>query len=183
MPSKPKRRSESAIPATHAQALDAGTSDIGALGEALVAQWLCDRGWLVLQQRWHCRWGELDLVAGQPSPQHPTQPIALAFVEVKTRSRGNWDCDGALAITARKRSKLWKTAQLFLIDHPDWAELPCQFDVALVCCRQMSTRGATLTQSNSQSNTTMPDSIQARAAMAGYYLTLQDYIPAAFMLD
>lgn len=178
MPSKPKRLSENAIPATHAQALDAGTSDVGALGEALVAQWLCDRGWLVLQQRWRCRWGELDLVAGQPSPQHPTQPIALAFVEVKTRSRGNWDHDGALALTVRKRAKLWKTAQLFLADHPTWAELPCQFDVALVCCRQITSGKVSPSQSKS-----VPLALTETAAIAGYYLTLQDYIPAAFTLD
>lgn len=146
---------------------------IGALGEALVAQWLGDRGWLILQQRWHCRWGELDLVVGQPSLQAPTQPIALAFVEVKTRSRGNWDSDGALAITARKRSKLWKTAQLFLADHPDWAELPCQFDVALVCYQQLPRKNAA------------PDAhaMQKTAAIADYHLTLQAYIPAAFTLD
>ncbi|XHX77843.1 MAG: YraN family protein [Stenomitos frigidus ULC029] len=156
-------------PKRHAKAK---TPDIGALGEALVAQWLCDRGWLLLQKRWHCRWGELDLVVGQPSAQRPTQPIALAFVEVKTRSRGNWDSDGVLAITARKQAKLWKTAQLFLADHPDWAELPCQFDVALVCCR------------HKPRPMTLPGDVnQERTAIAGYNLTLQDYIPAAFTLD
>ena len=178
MPQKPKRRSESVVSnASHSPALN-HTSDAGALGEALVAQWLRDRGWLILQQRWHCRWGELDLVVGQPSPQHPTQPIALAFVEVKTRSRGNWDCDGALAMTARKRSKLWKTAQLFLSKHPDWAELPCQFDVALVCCGQ-SASGKTLSP---QSDSEFLDPLQV-ASIAGYRLTIQDYIPAAFTLD
>ncbi len=171
MPQTPKHSSKS-------KATNPEASNAGALGEALVAEWLCDRGWLVLQQRWHCRWGELDLVIGQPSPQNPTQPIALAFVEVKTRSRGNWDYDGALAITARKRSKLWKTAQLFLADHPAWAELPCQFDVALVCCRQTPKKAALL-----QNEATPLDAVQAKAAIAGYHLTLQDYIPAAFTLD
>jgi putative endonuclease len=185
MPQKPKRHSTSVVPkVSRSKAIDSNTSDAGALGEALVAQWLRDRGWLVLQQRWRCRWGELDLVAGQPSPQHPTQPIALSFVEVKTRSRGNWDCDGALAITARKRAKLWKTAQLFLAAHPAWADLPCQFDVALVCCRpiaigkQNPTGKALPDQRNSNSlELAQPD------AIAGYRLTLQDYIPAAFTLD
>lgn len=152
-------------------------SNVGTLGEALVAQWLRDRGWLILQQRWHCRWGELDLVAGRPSPQEPTQPIALAFVEVKTRSRGNWDCDGALAITARKRAKLWKTAQLFLAAHPAWAELPCQFDVALVCHRH-SLKEASLLQRPSTSSGSSGEGMEA-----GYRLILQDYIPAAFTLD
>ena len=179
MPPKPKRRSASAVPkASHLQASDPNTADPGALGEALVSQWWRDRGWLILEQRWHCRWGELDLVVAQPSPHHPTQPIALSFVEVKTRSRGNWDCDGALAITARKRAKLWKTAQLFLAAHPDWAELPCQFDVALVCCRSIASAKTRPSHSDSSSR----DPVQT-AAIAGYYLTLQDYISAAFTLD
>ncbi|HEY9882183.1 MAG TPA: YraN family protein [Thermosynechococcaceae cyanobacterium] len=171
MPQKPKLQTSLKRHTSKAEALDIGT-----LGEALVAQWLCDRGWLLLQKRWHCRWGELDLVVGQPSAQLPTQPIALAFVEVKTRSQGNWDSDGALAITARKRSKLWKTAQLFLADHPDWAELPCQFDVALVCCRYKP-------QLTAQPTVLSDDVSQERRAIASYSLTLQDYIPAAFTLD
>ncbi|PSB26589.1 YraN family protein [Stenomitos frigidus] len=179
MPQKPQRRSERTPPkAAPSKALASDTSNAGALGEALVAQWLRDRGWLVLHQRWHCRWGELDLVVGQPSPQQPTQPIALAFVEVKTRSRGNWDCDGALAITTRKRAKLWKTAQLFLAKHPAWADLPCQFDVALVCCRPIAPRKALPPQGEA----TPLDPVQT-AAIVGYRLSLQDYIPAAFTLD
>ncbi|XGV99552.1 MAG: YraN family protein [Leptolyngbya sp. BL-A-14] len=180
MPQKPKCPPEGGIlKASHSKTLTPGTTDVGALGEALVAQWLRDRGWLVLQQRWHCRWGELDLVVGQPSPQQPTQPCTLAFVEVKTRSRGNWDCDGALAITARKRSKLWKTAQLFLATHPEWAELPCQFDVALVCCKPLTPGNA----SPSRRDLMRLDPTQATAEIADYQLVLQDYIPAAFTLD
>ena len=163
MPSQPNRRSKLTLPPS---------ADPGALGETFVAQWLRDRGWLVLARRWHCRWGELDLVIGQASAQVPAEPIAIAFVEVKTRSRGNWDNDGALAITAQKRAKLWKTAQLFLAAHPIWAELPCQFDVALVCCRAIAPGKATLPQA---------DRIQT--ITAGYCLTLQRYIPAAFTLD
>jgi putative endonuclease len=179
MPQKPKRHSASVVPkVSRSKAIDSNTSNAGALGEALVAQWLRDRGWLVLQQRWHCRWGELDLVAGQPSPQHPTQPITLSFVEVKTRSRGNWDCDGALAITARKRAKLWKTAQVFLAAHPTWADLPCQFDVALVYCRPIAPERALPDQRDSTSL-----DLAQTAAISGYRLTLQDYIPAAFTLD
>lgn len=185
MPQKPKCRSERAVlKAAHTKSRTPDTADAGALGEALVADWLRDRGWLVLQQRWHCRWGELDLVVGQPSPQQPTQPITLAFVEVKTRSRGNWDGDGALAITARKRSKLWKTAQLFLATHPEWAELPCQFDVALVYCERLNPSSASPSRHDLMPHDLMQrDLTQATAETAGHRLILQDYIPAAFTLD
>lgn len=180
MPPKPKRRSNDTVPkAPPRKALNPDSDDVGALGEALVAQWLSDRGWLVLQQRWHCRWGELDLVVGQPSQQQPTQPMTLSFVEVKTRSRGNWDSNGALAITAGKQRKLWKTAQLFLATHPEWAELPCQFDVALVCCKAITPSRVL----PSQQDLMELGSPQATIETAGYRLILQDYIAAAFTLD
>lgn len=89
------------------------TQDIGILAEAIVAQWLIGQGWQILQRRWHCRWGELDLIAQiESSRLQPTQ-AALAFVEVKARSSGNWDNGGLLAITPQKQAKLWQAAQFF----------------------------------------------------------------------
>lgn len=116
------------------ESLPASTHNtIGHQGELFVAQWLQAQGWVVLQTRWQCRWGELDLIVGQPSAT-PNQFTAIAFVEVKTRRANNWDLHGKLAITPQKQAKLWQAAQLFLAEHPEWAELPCQFDVALVRC-------------------------------------------------
>lgn len=105
-------------------------------GEHLVQNWLLQQGWDILYQRWHCRWGELDIVAqGYNAQGGKLSSSMLAFVEVKTRSHGNWDLDGLLSITPAKQRKLWTTARLFLTRHPSLAHLPCRLDVALVSCQ------------------------------------------------
>jgi putative endonuclease len=148
----------------------------GALGEALVARWLQQRGWTILGQRWHCRWGELDLIIGQALTEHPqaapTQFRAIAFVEVKTRRDRNWDEDGKLAITPQKQAKLWKTAQLFLLAHPHLADLPCRFDAALVTCEPL-VGTIDLTQIDGDTVT----------IASGYRLTLTEYVTNAFTQD
>ncbi|MBD1833240.1 YraN family protein [Cyanobacteria bacterium FACHB-472] len=167
--------------------------NIGVLGEDLVAQWLHSQGFLILHRRWRCRWGEIDIIARQcstgdkedkeafpkstqspiPNPQlaipNSLEPV-LAFVEVKTRSRGNWDADGMLAITAKKQAKLWRTAELFLADNPDLANLSCRFDVALVRCVR-----SLLSQPPSVASPKPGEMMHS-----GYHLSLQDYIQSAF---
>jgi putative endonuclease len=101
------------------------TSEIGTSGENFVANWLQTQGATILARQWTCRSGELDLVI-------KTQDATIAFVEVKTRSRGNWDDNGTLSITPTKQRKIITAAQLFLVSHPHLADLPCRFDVALV---------------------------------------------------
>jgi putative endonuclease len=103
------------------------SKELGDRGEALVANWLQQKGCLIVAQQWHCRWGELDIIAlsSEPSP-------CLAFVEVKTRRRGSLDQEGRLAVTAQKQRKLWRTAGQFLYKHPQYAECACRFDVAIV---------------------------------------------------
>jgi putative endonuclease len=75
--------------------------------------------------------GELDLVAQFPDG-------TIAFIEVKTRSPRNWDQDGLLALSITKQHKLIKTAQLYLLAHPQHTDAPCRFDVAIVALRQGS---------------------------------------------
>lgn len=56
-------------------------SSIGRLGETLAAQYLIDKGYLVVQQNWrHGKLGEIDIIAFDPTLK------VLAFIEVKTRS-------------------------------------------------------------------------------------------------
>lgn len=153
------------------------TSRLGNLGEDLVADWLRSQNWVVLHQRWHCPLGELDVVAQSGE--------TIAFVEVKTRSKGNWDNDGLLAITTHKQVKLWKTAQLFLTEYPDLASLPCRFDVALVNCRpalDKPKKKAQLLAGSFSTENLMPEKPFTQT-IAGYQLTLHAYLQNAFTLE
>jgi putative endonuclease len=158
--------------------------NIGTLGENFIAEWLQQQGWEILHRQWHCRWGEIDIIAlgtdedskinrGNENSRFPIlDSQTLAFVEVKTRRRGNWDADGMLAVSAAKQTKLWQTAEIFLSHRPDLANNPCRFDVALVRCE--SSRPNIQQMSPSTATNSQP-------ALAGnYYLTLQEYIRSAF---
>jgi putative endonuclease len=96
----------------------------GNAGENLVADLLKANGWQIIATQWHCRWGELDIVARDRT--------WLLFVEVKTRSSNSWDESGLLAITAQKQRKLILAALEFLRLHPNLVNLDCRFDIALV---------------------------------------------------
>lgn len=139
-------------------------SALGTLGETLVAQWLQTQGWQLQARQWHCPWGELDLIMSR-GPANASGH--LAFVEVKTRSQGNWDAYGLMAITRSKQTKLGKAAQLYLLKHPQWGQATCRFDVALVACRQ----GAGSPPGSNPKQLVVDDS---------RYLVLQDYIDCAF---
>ena len=123
---------------------------------------MIQQGWDILYRRWHCRWGELDIVAqGYSTQRGKFGSEMLAFVEVKTRSRGNWDLDGRLSITRTKQRKLWTSARLFLTRHPHLAQLPCRLDVALVSCQTQPPQAA-------RAQLALPDGKR--------YLVMQDYL-------
>lgn len=154
------------------------SDNVGQLAEDLVAQWLVGQGWSLLQQRWRCRWGELDLVmqtrgaiASSTLATHPT----LVFVEVKARRNGNWDKNGLLSITPQKRHKLWQTAELFLATFPDLAHYPCRFDVVLVNHRPSAISVASPSKVAIQ--------LHRPIHMDGYVLTINQYIQNAFVED
>ena len=97
-------------------------------------------------------------------------------MEVKTRQQGNWDANGLLAVNAQKQTRLWQTAQQFLVTHPQYAEVSCRFDVACVLCRQVS---ATAGADPSSSNIIQ---LNQPSIWQDYCLTLVTYVEDAFQL-
>ncbi|NEO99995.1 MAG: YraN family protein [Symploca sp. SIO2E9] len=159
--------------------------DVGKLGEELVARWLNQNHWSILHRRWRCRWGEIDII-GKSEAVKQRQDL-LVFVEVKTRSRGNWDADGLLAITPSKQGKMRCSAELFLADNPAVQNLPCRFDVALVSCQRLCpsshhAQNSLLDLSVAIDSTIPIPSLQLGKSVfwAGYQFILQDYIQSAF---
>ncbi len=152
--------------------------DIGELGEDLVAQWLHSQGWTILHRRFSSRWGEIDIIAQFDEKQpcsannlYINQLPQVAFVEVKTRSQGNWDAGGKSAITPQKQAKIGRTATIFLAEYPEKADYSCRFDVAIVCCQRISKQ---------HTNMTLTSKALASLSADGYQFYLQEYLPGAF---
>ncbi|HEY0334304.1 MAG TPA: YraN family protein [Stenotrophomonas sp.] len=92
----------------------------GAAVEALARHHLMAVGLSPVDANAGFRAGELDLVMRDGD--------VLVFVEVRYRRNAAFG-GGAASVDLRKRRKLVIAAQLFLAAHPQWASLPCRFDV------------------------------------------------------
>lgn len=94
---------------------------LGRWGEALVADYLRERGWRIAAAGWHCRFGEIDLIAENDK--------YIIFTEVKLRKNADFAPARAF-VDGRKQEKLRISAGLYLSEHP--TELQPRFDVAEV---------------------------------------------------
>jgi putative endonuclease len=92
----------------------------GARAEDWCAQFLRGRGVRILDRNWHCRHGEIDLIAEDSG--------TLVFAEVRMRSGTAFGGAGE-SITSAKRARLIAAARLYLMRRPEAA---CRFDVFLV---------------------------------------------------
>ena len=98
---------------------------LGRWGEALAAEELRRRGYRIVAAGWHCRFGEIDLIAENGT--------YLSFTEVKLRK----DATVAQArefVDRRKQERLRTSAQLYLMEHP--TALQPRFDVMEVYAPQ-----------------------------------------------
>ena len=98
---------------------------LGRWGEDLTAEYLRDKGYRILAANWRCRFGELDLVAGDGT--------YLCFVEVKLRKNAAYG-PAAAFVDRRKQEKLRAAAMLYLSRYP--TDLQPRFDVVEIYAPQ-----------------------------------------------
>lgn len=94
---------------------------IGKKGEELVAIWLENNGFTILEKNYSIRDGEIDLIAHKDN--------VLAFVEVKLRRNPAFYLSEL--IVPSKRKKIITTA-LWYISHNNFEDTIYRFDVALL---------------------------------------------------
>lgn len=98
------------------------STDIGGLGERLVAAFLVRRGFAILRRNFRVPGGEIDLVVFRRR--------LVAFVEVKTRTGRDGD-DVLASVGWRKRAWVRRAARRWVADHGVPGDA-YRFDVAVV---------------------------------------------------
>ena len=91
---------------------------LGRWGEALAAEELRRRGYRIVAAGWHCRFGEIDLIAENGT--------YLSFTEVKLR-RDDKVAQAREFVDRRKQERLRISAELYLAEHQ--GVLQPRFDV------------------------------------------------------
>jgi putative endonuclease len=90
-------------------------AELGAFGEQLATDHLSGLGLRILTRNWRCRYGELDVIAVDPTTD------TVVFVEVKTRT-GDGFGGLAQAVTAQKAHRLRRLAAIWLSTQDErWA--------------------------------------------------------------
>ena len=97
------------------------TLELGRLGEQTAAEALEAKGYRIVQRNYHCRYGEIDLIAEQGE--------MVIFVEVKLRKNDRFSL-AREAVGQAKRQKLRLAAASWLAERED--DRPARFDVVEV---------------------------------------------------
>jgi putative endonuclease len=98
----------------------------GLSAESRAAACLMAKGYRILAKRFRTPHGEIDLVAKRRN--------LIAFVEVKARASLD---EAAYAVTRRQKARIIDAAQVWLVAHPEHAELELRFDAMLIAPRHL----------------------------------------------
>ena len=94
---------------------------VGACYEQKAAQYLETLGYKIMEQNFHCKMGEIDLIAKDGR--------YLVFIEVKYRASTHMG-QPQEAVDYRKQRKICKTAAYYCMKYQISPQQPCRFDVA-----------------------------------------------------
>lgn len=92
----------------------------GKEAEAQALTFLVHQGLTLIDRNYRLRGGEIDLILREQQ--------TLVFVEVRLRQNRSFG-GAAASVDQRKQQKIIKTAEHFLMTHPDYQQLDCRFDV------------------------------------------------------
>ena len=90
-------------------------------GEDLAASYLVKKGYSIVARNFRCKTGELDIIAAGPES-------VIAFVEVKTRQSTDFGLP-CQAVNEKKRLRLIRSAQFFLLKNPQYRRLQPRMDI------------------------------------------------------
>ena len=91
--------------------------------EAQAMSYLCEQGLSLIEQNYHSRFGEIDLIMRDQD--------TVCFVEVKYRK--NMSFGGAMnAIPYQKQQKIIKTAQIFISENRKFSRQAIRFDALML---------------------------------------------------
>lgn len=91
--------------------------------ERYAANYLCQRGYQIVETNVRFRVGEIDIVAEEDG--------VLVFVEVRARRSGAFGAAGE-SIGPGKRRRTYQAAEAYLQAHPDAAQRPSRIDVVAI---------------------------------------------------
>ncbi|WP_130536904.1 YraN family protein [Thiomicrorhabdus indica] len=102
---------------------------IGRQKESDAKAWLERQSLKIIEENFHCKGGEIDLIALQSE----TTPAGkkherLVFIEVKFRQTAEFG-HPAEFVNLGKQQRIHKCAQRFLMKYPDYQNHPMRFDV------------------------------------------------------
>ncbi len=92
----------------------------GSKAERLVARYLSGYGLQTLMLNYHCRQGEIDLIARDGN--------SLVFVEVRLRQSDTYGTP-VETVTLQKQTRIIRCARYFLMKNPQCNDIPCRFDI------------------------------------------------------
>ncbi|MHA3079100.1 YraN family protein [Acinetobacter sp. ANC 5502] len=99
----------------------------GIWAEQLAQRYLQQQGFILLVQGYYCRYGEIDLIM--------VNAEQLIFVEVKARASTTFG-EASESISFNKQRKVIRTAEHFLLEHTEYQNFSCRFDVICIQAQQ-----------------------------------------------